>query len=67
MSGSPTKGLSASGTPQTKVLVQGLPQQQMPQQFNVNIQQLINEYKQKLNAAIKKEDKDLIMKNIVAY
>lgn len=33
----------------------------------MNIQQLISEYKQKLNQAIRKEDKDLIMKNIMAY
>ena len=41
--------------------------QQQQYQYNVNIQQLISEYKQKLNQAIRKEDKDLIMKNIMAY
>lgn len=41
--------------------------QQAVAQYNVNIQQLISDYKQKLNQAIRKEDKDLIMKNIIAY
>lgn len=34
---------------------------------SINIQKLINEYKQKLTKDIRKEEKDLIMSNINAY
>ena len=40
---------------------------QTPQANNVNIQKLIHDYKQKLNIAVRKEDKDQILNNIQAY
>lgn len=40
---------------------------QTPQSNNVNIQKLIYDYKQKLNMAVKKEEKEHIISNIQAY
>jgi hypothetical protein len=40
---------------------------QTPQANNVNIQKLIHDYKQKLNVAVRKEEKELILNNIQAY